>query len=130
MELQERILAARSPATAPLTRIALLLPLTGPQRQAAIAIQDGFLAAHLGRSGGVGRGQPALHIYDTGALGAREAYIAARDDGAEFIVGPLLKPELDAIMDSARVNSDTGIEHAGERSVRGQSLPIRAGARR
>ena len=101
VELQERILAGRSPVTAPLTRIALLLPLTGPQRQAAIAIQDGFLAAHLGQSDGVGRGRPALHIYDTGALGAREAYIAARDDGAEFIVGPLLKSELDAIMDSA-----------------------------
>ena len=101
VELQERILAARSPTTAPLTRIALLLPLTGPQRQAAIAIQDGFLAAHLGQSDSVGRGQPALHIYDTGALGAREAYVAARDDGAEFIVGPLLKPELEAIMDSA-----------------------------
>ena len=100
-DLQEQILAARSRVTAPLTRVALLLPLTGPQRQAAIAIQDGFLAAHLDRWEDGGRGPPALHIYDTGQLGAREAYDAARDDGAGFIVGPLLKPELEVMMDSA-----------------------------
>ena len=101
LDLQEQIRAALSQVTAPLTRVALLLPLTGPQRQAAIAIQDGFLAAHLSQSEAGARGRPALHIYDTGLLGAREAYVAARDDDAEFIVGPLLKPELEAIMDSA-----------------------------
>ena len=101
MELHKRIRAALSQVSAPLNRVALLLPLTGPQRQAAIAIQDGFLAAHLGPSGAGAPGRLALHIYDTGLLGAQEAYLAARDDGAEFIVGPLLKPELAAIMDSA-----------------------------
>lgn len=101
LELQERMLAARSPVTAPLTRVALLLPLTGPQRQAAVAVQDGFLAAHLSQPEAGGRGRPALHIYDTGPRGAREAYAAAREDGAEFIVGPLLKPELETIMGSA-----------------------------
>ena len=87
-------------AAAPLTRVALLLPLTGPQRPAAIAIQDGFLAGLLSREAAA-RAGPALHIYDTGLLGAREAYLAARGDGAEFIVGPLLKPELEAVIDSA-----------------------------
>ncbi len=101
LDLQEQILAARSRVIGPLTRVALLLPLTGPQRQAAIAIQDGFLAAHLDRREDGGRGRPALHIYDTGQLEAREAYDAARGDGAEFIVGPLLKPELEVIMDRA-----------------------------
>lgn len=101
LELHEQIRAALSQVSAPLSRVALLLPLTGPQRQAAIAIQDGFLAAHLSQSEADARGRPALHIYDTGLLGAREAYIAARDDGADFIVGPLLKPELEAIMDTA-----------------------------
>ena len=101
LDLQEQILAARLQVTAPLTRVALLLPLTGPQRQAAIAVQDGFLAAHLSQSEAGAGGRPALHIYDTGLLGAREAYIAARDDGADFIVGPLLKPELEAIIDTA-----------------------------
>ena len=91
---------ALSRAAAPLTRAALLLPLTGPQRQAAIAIQDGFLAGHLSREA-TARAGPALQIYDTGLLGAREAYLAARDDGAEFIVGPLLKPGLEAVIDSA-----------------------------
>ena len=101
LDLQEQIRAALSQVPSPLSRVALLLPLTGPQRQAAIAIQDGFLAAHLSRPEAGARGRPALRIYDTGLLGARAAYLAARDDGAEFIVGPLLKPELDAIMDSA-----------------------------
>ena len=101
LDLQQQIVAAQPPVTAPLTRVALLLPLTGPQRQAAIAIQDGFLAAHLGRWEDGGRGRPALHIYDTGQRGAREAYEAARDDGAGFIVGPLLKPELEVMLESA-----------------------------
>lgn len=99
-ELRERIRAALSQVTAPLTRVALLLPLTGPQRQAAIAIQDGFIARHLSRENAA-RAGPALDIYDTGLLGAREAYLAALDEGAEFIVGPLLKPELEAVIDSA-----------------------------
>lgn len=158
-----RQLLALSGAGFPATRIALLLPLTGPQRPAALAIQDGFLAAHLSRfeaageaarqaggetAGGAagetarmharegadgtageiageaagetareaiggaagwaasgaagevagGARRPALHVYDTGRLGAREAYRRASDDGAEFIVGPLLKPGLEAIM--------------------------------
>ncbi len=108
-EQQQQILADRTQAAAPLSRVALLLPLTGPQRQAAIAIQDGFLAALLS---GVETDQgvrPSLRIYDTGELGARQAYVDARDDGAEFIVGPLLKPELEAILDSAGSTPTLGL---------------------
>ena len=99
--LQERMPMAQFDAAAEVRQIALLLPLTGPQRQAAIAIQDGFLAAHLTRFEKGARGAPTLQIYDTGSLGAREAYRRAREDGADFVVGPLLKPELEAILDSA-----------------------------
>ena len=99
-DLRQRILAARTPAAVPLTQVALLLPLTGPQRQAAVAIQDGFLAAHLSQPRPGGRDRPAVHLYDTGLVDVREAYRRARDDGAQFIVGPLLKPALEAIADS------------------------------
>ena len=103
VDLLDRMSAAERGGAAGLTRVALLLPLTGPQRQAAIAIQDGFLAAHLTRFEGGTQDAPTLRVYDTGSLGAREAYRRAREDGADFVVGPLLKPELEAILDSAGV---------------------------
>ncbi len=101
LQLQETIAATERGTLPTLERVALLLPLTGAQRSAAIAIQDGFVAAHLGDLQAGTRAVPALEVYDTGALGADAAYRRARDDGADFIVGPLLKPELEAILGSA-----------------------------
>ena len=100
VQLQELIAATERGALPTLERVALLLPLTGVQRSAAIAIQDGFVAAYLGDLQAGTRAVPALEVYDTGALGAEAAYRRAHDDGADFIVGPLLKPELEAIMGS------------------------------
>jgi uncharacterized protein len=73
-------------------RIALLLPLSGPQSSAAASVRDGFLGAWLEHSGDEER--PALSIYDTAALGPTVAYEQALREGAEFVVGPLLKEEL------------------------------------
>jgi uncharacterized protein len=76
-------------------RIALLLPLGAAQRPAAIAIRDGFMAAHLAAGD---TGLPAtVRIYDTAGVGATEAYRQAQLDGADFIVGPLLRPDVEAV---------------------------------
>jgi outer membrane PBP1 activator LpoA protein len=75
------------------TQIALLLPLSSVQRAAAIALQDGFMAAYLEDN----RPGARLRVYDTTALGAATAYLNAQLDGADFIVGPLLRPEVEAV---------------------------------
>jgi outer membrane PBP1 activator LpoA protein len=76
------------------SRIALLLPLSSPQQTAAQAVRDGFIAAHLSNPDGTGS---RLKIYDTALLGVTEAYLQAQMDGANFIVGPLLKPGVEEI---------------------------------
>src|SRR5690606_12503544 len=65
-------------------QIALLLPISSPQRPLAIAIRDGFLAAHLANSG-AGAERGSVRVYDTGLLGAEEAYRRAQLEGAAFI---------------------------------------------
>jgi outer membrane PBP1 activator LpoA protein len=74
-------------------RIALLLPL-GSLQQAAMAVRDGFFAAHLldpeHRS-------VRISVYDTTAFGSQEAYLQAQLDGADFIVGPLLRPDVEEV---------------------------------
>jgi len=79
-------------------QVALLLPLSSLRQQSA-AIRDGFIAAHLRRTSG----EDGTHvkIYDTDVLGSQEAYRRAQADGADFVVGPLLKTNVDQILASA-----------------------------
>jgi uncharacterized protein len=85
--------AAGSPA-----QIALLLPLTSPERAYALAIRDGFMAAHLRNSDGA---DTAIRIYDTQRGGAQNAYLQAQLEGADFIVGPLLRPDVEQVITQA-----------------------------
>ena len=72
-------------------RIALLLPLTGQAGRAGNAVQNGFLGAYFASAGGLDDRQ-SVRIYDVNAEGgATAAYTIAVDEGAEFVVGPLLK---------------------------------------
>lgn len=91
--LGEQRLARGAPS-----QVALLLPLSSGQREAAIAIRDGFLAAHLQSSSGR---ESTVRVYDTAQLGAREAYLSAQLEGADFIVGPLLRPNVEQIVEQA-----------------------------
>ncbi len=73
------------------SRIALLLPLSGSAAPAGRAIQNGFLGAYFASAGGLDDRQ-AIRIYDVDSEGgASAAYSAAVNEGAEFIVGPLLR---------------------------------------
>ena len=76
-------------------QIALLLPLTGGKRPEAEAIREGFLAAHFSLQGLPAR--PRISIYDTGRLSPVEAYRRSIPDGADFVVGPLLKESVTAV---------------------------------
>jgi outer membrane PBP1 activator LpoA protein len=79
-------------------QVALLLPLSGRQQVAARAVRDGLLAAHLATSG---EARPELRVYDTSRLGPAQAYFQAEQDGADFIIGPLLKTAVEAVMGAA-----------------------------
>jgi len=72
-------------------QIALLLPLSGRAASAGKAVQNGFLGAYFATAAGLDDRQ-SVRIYDVNAEGgASAAYAAAVADGAEFVVGPLLK---------------------------------------
>ena len=95
-------LAARPPATdlGP-RRIGLLLPLSGQYAAAARAIQDGFIAAWYEDRGG--DPERAVVVYDANASNVQALYDQAVDEGADFIVGPLEKPAIQALLKRAIV---------------------------
>ena len=76
-------------------QLAVVLPLGGRQQPAAQAVRDGLLAAYLASAGDA---RPRLRIYDSSRLGAAQAYLQAEQDGAAFIVGPLLKAAVDEVL--------------------------------
>lgn len=91
-------LDALPPATAdgyrPPERLAVLLPLSGPLAAAGTSVRDGVLAAYFAES----RRRPTLRFYDTGAAGGvADAVARAQADGAQMVVGPLAREQVDAL---------------------------------
>lgn len=84
--------------------VALLLPLSGRQQAAGIAVRDGFLASLL-RQDALSR--PIVNVYDTAALGAVGAYERALREGAQFVVGPLIKEEVAELANSNAISVPT-----------------------
>ncbi|HEY0685538.1 MAG TPA: penicillin-binding protein activator [Steroidobacter sp.] len=83
------------------TQIALILPLSGRQQAAGMAVRDGFLAALLQQEASR---RPLLNVYDSAEMGATTAYRRAVADGAQFVVGPLTKDEVTAIATSGETS--------------------------
>ncbi len=73
-------------------QIAVLLPLSGRQKHLAQAVRDGLLAAHYLPTDSGSR--PQIRIYDVNVDGTARTYEQAVSDGADFVVGPLLKEEV------------------------------------
>lgn len=82
--------------TAP--HVALLLPLSGRASGAAVSIRDGFMTAYYMTPA---ERRPRVRIYDTGESGVAEVILRAVQDGAQLIVGPLLRDEVMAAADLA-----------------------------
>lgn len=74
-------------------RVALLLPLSGRLAASAAAVRDGFIAAYYQQT----EQRPGVRIYDTDRLGAAGAWEQAAAEGADFIVGPLAKDEIETL---------------------------------
>ena len=72
-------------------QIALLLPLSGSNASAGNAIKNGFFGAYFAAVSGLDS-QQQIRVYDVNASGgAKAAYTKAVAEGAEFVVGPLLR---------------------------------------
>ena len=72
-------------------QIALLLPLSGNNAAAGQAIRNGFLGAYFSAAAGFDDAQE-VRVYDiNGPGGALTTYETAVRNGAEFVVGPLLR---------------------------------------
>jgi outer membrane PBP1 activator LpoA protein len=76
--------------------VAVLLPLSGRNAGAGISVRDGFMTALYQLP--VAQ-RPRVRLYDTSEVSAAEAIARARDEGAEFIVGPLIREEVMAAAD-------------------------------
>lgn len=79
----------------PPVKLAVLLPLSGALADAAEPVRDGLLAGYYNES----RRRPELVFYDTGgnAAGAEAAYTRAVAEGADQVLGPLGRDEIDAV---------------------------------
>lgn len=77
-------------------QIALLLPLSGPLQNQAKAIQNGFFAAYFAtKQQGF---NPSIRVYNTQDKDIVAVYQQAQADGANFVVGPLLKTDIDTLV--------------------------------
>jgi outer membrane PBP1 activator LpoA protein len=76
-------------------QIALLLPLSGRAETVGVAVRDGFVAAYLEQPPAA---RPRLKIYDVVAGSVGSAYTQAISDGAAFVVGPLTKEDVAAVV--------------------------------
>jgi outer membrane PBP1 activator LpoA protein len=76
-------------------QIALLLPLSGRAEAVGVAVRDGFIAAYLEQAAAT---RPRLKIYDVAAESVAGAYQHAIADGAAFVVGPLTKEDVAALV--------------------------------
>lgn len=75
-------------------QMALLLPLSGPLAGPGGAIRDGFMAA---LEGDAKKDKAKVLFYDTNSNDASFLYQKAVNDGAQFVVGPLLKNEVQKV---------------------------------
>ena len=76
--------------------ITLLLPLTGPFAKSGEAIRNAFFAAYY-QDRSHSQSAPSISVEDTYQNSVQDLYQQAVANGSDYIVGPLLKNNVDAI---------------------------------
>jgi len=76
--------------------IGLLLPLSGQFADSGKAIRDGFMAAYYQAKSSNSR-TPEIRVFDTNGRNINEVYDLAITDGAEAIIGPFFKDNVDEL---------------------------------
>lgn len=83
----------------PPTQVALLIPLHGPYAKMGEAIRDGFMTAFYQNAGKL-KTNPSIKFYDTAQTDDINAlYNQAIQEGADFVVGPLIKQNVNTMTD-------------------------------
>lgn len=100
-------------------QVALLLPLSGRERAYGEAVRDGFIAAYLNSPNK--NILPLVKIYDTQRLGTPATYREALSEGADMVVGPLLKQNVTELMGVA--NGEVPILALNRGNVGGYTPP-------
>ncbi len=77
----------------PPARVALLLPMSGRFGRVAEEVRDGFLLGNFLAS----EPRSEVRVYDVSVLDPTEAYLVATREGADLVVGPLLKENVEAL---------------------------------
>jgi outer membrane PBP1 activator LpoA protein len=92
VQLPATLAQLRALTSAPLTKIALLLPQDGPLASVAKALREGFMAAHY-QAQQAGQNPPSIQVFDSSRLTSMdEFYRQAAAAGVQLVVGPLEKP--------------------------------------
>ena len=86
-----------------LNKIALLLPLSGPYSKSAIAIKNGFLAASYNKKSETKK--PEIIVLDTHQQPISNLYNQAIKEGANLIVGPLIKEDLEKLARFTKIST-------------------------
>lgn len=94
--LVARVAEFRGPSAQP-NRIALLLP-QSELRAESEAVLEGFFAAHFDSDR---TGETTIQVYDTAQRGSVESFLSAQLAGADFVVGPLLTPDVERVQAQA-----------------------------
>ena len=85
-------------------RVSLLLPLSGEYKREGESVLIGFLSAHYSLMSSNQKIQ-SINVYDTQSYdSAKDAYDQAVNEGAEFIVGPLLQDSVSELSEKIAFN--------------------------
>ena len=98
------IIQTRQESVISVSHIAVLLPQQGKLAKPAKAIRDGIMASHYKSSLAA---NIQLRFYDTSNDAIQLAYQQAIDNGADFIIGPLAKSNVEALSNSTKISIPT-----------------------
>jgi len=86
--------------------VAIILPLTGNQNSAGLAIQQGILAG-FEQDNRQQNTQKTLHFFDSNTLDWQSLSAKFIDKKIDFVIGPLLKSHLDKYLELNLTSTDT-----------------------
>lgn len=106
MDFARKVWAHRAPSLSPPSTVAVLLPSGGEFAAAAAAVREGLLGAHQRTSIGE---QVSIRFYDTLHTPPYVLYQQARQEGADVVIGPLTKPEVEQLTTAAGLSKSTPV---------------------
>lgn len=82
--------------------IAVLLPLSGENKDYGLAVQKGILTAYYQKPSNI-----SLHFYDTAETSSSSLYNQALASGTDRVIGPLMNEEIDDVISHSKIRVPT-----------------------